>query len=145
MQLPAGERRQLLALVAALPAISLLLATAGLVRTRRWLDATSVSRSVRRPSATDLHAAQRAAALAEIAGRRGAVRATCLRQALFLHWLLRRQGLLPVLRLGVRKTDGVFDAHAWVELDGVPLGQSELLHTAFERQDWSRPETRNAC
>jgi hypothetical protein len=57
--------------------------------------------------------------LAQIAGRRGPVRATCLRQALVLHGWLRRRGLNPEIVIGVRR-DGVaaLDAHAWVELEG---------------------------
>lgn len=46
--------------------------------------------------------------------------ATCLRRSLVLWALLERAGVATELRLGFRKTDGVFEAHAWVELDGVP-------------------------
>jgi hypothetical protein len=46
---------------------------------------------------------------------------TCLPQALLLWWLLRRRGLKCELRLGARRTDGVFEAHAWVEYSGRQL------------------------
>lgn len=46
--------------------------------------------------------------------------ATRLRRSLVLWALLERAGVATELRLGFRKTDGVFEAHAWVELDGVP-------------------------
>lgn len=46
-------------------------------------------------------------------------RATCLRRSLLLGHLLRHHH--PALRLGVKKTDGVVSAHAWVEVDGVSL------------------------
>ena len=44
---------------------------------------------------------------------------------------LLRRGFAPELKIGVRKQDGAFDAHAWVELQGVALGQSELVHQVF--------------
>ena len=59
------------------------------------------------------------------------IAATCLRQALLVHWLLRRRGFSPELKLGVRKQADAFDAHAWVELQGVALGQGELTHVPF--------------
>jgi hypothetical protein len=59
------------------------------------------------------------------------VTATCLRQALLLHWLLRRRGLQPELRIGVRKQGEALDAHAWMELDGHPLQSSPVAHSPF--------------
>jgi len=58
-----------------------------------------------------------------ITGAVGAVsrfvpRATCLTQALAAHWLLSREGYAPSLRLGVRRDESDFQAHAWVECDG---------------------------
>lgn len=57
---------------------------------------------------------------------------TCLRQALAVHWLLRRRGLQPELRFGVDRIDNAPDMHAWVELEGVPLAQPQLRHRAFQ-------------
>jgi hypothetical protein len=45
---------------------------------------------------------------------------TCLAQSLALAWMLRRNGVAAVVRIGVKTADG-FDAHAWVESDGVAL------------------------
>ena len=42
----------------------------------------------------------------------------CLRQSLVLWYLLRRQGLKSELRIGMRRQEGVFQAHAWVEYQG---------------------------
>lgn len=44
----------------------------------------------------------------------------CLAQSLVLCDLLARRGLAATLIIGV-STEDSFDAHAWVELDGVPL------------------------
>jgi hypothetical protein len=47
--------------------------------------------------------------------------ANCLQQSLTLGWLLRRRGIDSQLRIGVRKQGGRFEAHAWVEHEGVVL------------------------
>ena len=81
-----------------------------------------------------LEHAERVAKLANIAGRRGVLHATCLPQALLVQWWLRRQGWDAKLKLGTRKQDGHFDAHAWVELDKQALAQKDLEHVPFA--DW---------
>lgn len=115
------DRARLLGCAGTLPLIHASLALAGHARTRRWIEAMT-----RRPShaasATELDAARALAKLAEIAGRRGAVEATCLRQSLLVHGWLRRRGLRPQLLLGVPEKPGPrFEAHAWVELEGQRL------------------------
>ena len=45
--------------------------------------------------------------------------AGCLPQAIAGYCLLRRAGLAPVIRLGVAREQQRFDAHAWLECDGV--------------------------
>jgi hypothetical protein len=63
--------------------------------------------------------------------RRLIPRATCLTQALTLHHLLARAGYESSIHIGVAKApDGEFEAHAWVEHDGVTLLSSagEVAH-----------------
>ena len=83
----------------------------------------------RAPSKRDVIAANDLAQLAQIAGRRGFGRATCLPQALAVYGAIRRRGLTPVIQIGVRKHNGSFEAHAWVELAGIALAQNDLNHT----------------
>ena len=122
LALSGRERTQFLGLAAALAVVHASLALVGYVRTRRWVERISAGGAGRAAVADDLHAARRLAQLAQIAGRRGAVRASCLRQALVLHGWLRRRGLNPEIVIGVRR-DGVapLDAHAWIELDGAAI------------------------
>ena len=47
--------------------------------------------------------------------------ATCLRQSLVLYGMLERRGVPSRLCLGVARTGSAFDAHAWIECDGVTL------------------------
>ncbi len=132
LMLTGSQRADLVAMVLALPLIEAALRLFDYQRTQRWLERHSRHAGSRRASPSDLSAAQDLANLASIAGRHGVIKATCLRQSLLLYWLLRRRGLDPQLKLGVRTQDGVFDAHAWVELEGVALAQHDLAHHPFE-------------
>lgn len=122
------ERACFAGLAFLLAPIHILLATAGYARTRLWLERLSNVQTARQTTSGELDQARRLAERASMAGRHGLVDATCLRQSLLVHFLLRRKGLAPKLMIGVRRRDEVFDAHAWVELDGIALGQAELAH-----------------
>jgi Transglutaminase-like superfamily len=66
---------------------------------------------------------------------------TCLEESLTLWYLLRKQGIPACLRIGVRKENEKFEAHAWVEHGGEALNQDEAIHrhyAAFE-QDFPEP------
>lgn len=60
-------------------------------------------------------------------------RATCLTQALALGDLLSRHGYASTLQIGVRKDDGRFSAHAWVECAGIPLLASSAEVALYAR------------
>lgn len=56
----------------------------------------------------------------------------CLESSLTLWWLLRRRGFAADLRFGARKEMNTFEAHAWVEWNGLALsdpgdGQSPFV------------------
>jgi hypothetical protein len=55
----------------------------------------------------------------------------CLRRALVIQWLLGRRGVETTLRFGVRRGAGALDAHAWLEREGVPLGETGDLEERF--------------
>lgn len=131
MSLSWGERWLLLGLILGLPVIAAMIRVLGVFRTRRWLERFSSKAASREADPDSLRAAERLAELAAIAGRRGAITVTCLRQAMMVYWLLRRRGFAPDLKIGMRSQDGVMDGHAWVELGGVALNQPNLNHVAF--------------
>jgi hypothetical protein len=151
LALDGRERVRFLGLMASLAAVHGSLALAGYVRTRRWVERLSAADGRRAATADELQAARRLAQLAQIAGRHGPVRATCLRQALVLHGWLRRRGLNPQIVIGVRRDgDAPVDAHAWVELDGVSLDGGTIsagagsaparpLHTPLRRAGGRTP------
>jgi len=90
------------------------------------------------PAACPLSAIARVAWLVEVAGRYAPGRATCLKQALVLSWLLRRRGVSTTLQIGVARRGGALAAHAWLERDGeVVFGHggsdfAPLLHAGTE-------------
>ncbi len=128
--LPARERWLFPLLLLMLPLVSLGLSLLGYRRMLALVERVGHRRQ-RHPATTqELEAARRLAGLLAIAGRRG-LPATCLRQALLLHLLLRRRGLAPQLLLGLRREDGQPAMHAWVELDGTSFDPPPLEHAPF--------------
>jgi len=71
------------------------------------------------------------------AGHYGLVHPNCLEESLVLWYFLRLQNVPAALRIGVRKSQGQFEAHAWVEYLGTALNQGEWTHphyAAFEAE-----------
>jgi hypothetical protein len=125
----------------ALPAFNVALKVAGFARVWMRIERTSVTRANRQ-----VLAPQRLAQLVNIAARYSLGKDCCLARSMYLGWLLRRRGIPAPLRIGVRHGDGKLDAHAWIELEGAPLndtqattGQYALLpgvetsHLSFQR------------
>jgi hypothetical protein len=87
-------------------------------------------------------ALQKTCRMVKAAAHYGPGHPTCLEQSLALWFLLQRQGIPAQLRIGVRKLPEKFEAHAWVECDGVALNQGEEIHrhyAAFEAEFSERP------
>jgi hypothetical protein len=57
---------------------------------------------------------------------------TCLPRALGLRWLLGRAGCAADLRIGVAREEDRLLAHAWVELEGRPVGEWEGRPSSFQ-------------
>ena len=58
----------------------------------------------------------------EAAARHLPLSLTCLPQALAATWMLQARGFAPRMHYGVAAAEiGGFEAHAWVELDGIPV------------------------
>ena len=130
--LPPGERALMARLLVALPLVSLALRVFDYRRTRRLVEWLSRHPRPRPAAAGDIRSADRLAQLAATAGHRGLLQATCLRQALLVYGMLRRKGLQPELKLGVRREGDAFLAHAWVELAGNRLAQSDVQFASFD-------------
>jgi hypothetical protein len=57
---------------------------------------------------------------------------TCLPKAFTLRWKLSRNGIPAQLRIGTNKTSSGIRAHAWVEVDGVAIGEPEDITDRFK-------------
>jgi hypothetical protein len=55
----------------------------------------------------------------------------CLPKALCLRHLLGRHGIDAELRIGVSTRDGALAAHAWVERQGIPVGETRDVEDRF--------------
>ncbi len=75
--------------------------------------------------------AMRTAALVSAAARRVKPGPSCLQRSLVLAGLLEAQEIHPVVRFGVRRREGAFEAHAWVECEGVPLADPDDVHREY--------------
>lgn len=117
-----------------LPVISLSLRALGYKRTRALMERVShPARDTPTFPAQFLEWGDHVAQLARIAAHWTPANTSCLRQALLVHTLLRRQGLNPTIQFGVDGSGGSVDMHAWVELEGHPLGQPTLRHKPFQK------------
>jgi hypothetical protein len=84
----------------------------------------------------DVAAAQEIARMVAAAARNLFFHTDCLERSLTLWWLLCRRGIAAELRFGARKEMASFEAHAWVELDGLVLsdpGDGHLPFVPFEK------------
>ncbi len=124
MALPAWERYVLFRQMLSLALTRLWLHRCGLRATIKQLGAIRQQRQQAGLPAglQPLSYAQRCATLTAMAAQNGPVRANCLPQALALHDLLKRRGIASELRIAVLPGSTPLEAHAWVEMDAVPLG-----------------------
>ena len=73
------------------------------------------------------------ARLVSIAADHGIYRARCLEKSLVLRWLLARRGIDGQVVFGTCKAEDAMQAHAWVEVNGVPLNEDDGAHLDFAR------------
>ena len=78
-------------------------------------------------------AAERVAAAVRRAYRLSPFRRSCLKESLATLGLLRSLGYPARLAIGVKNSRPPLDAHAWVEIDGIPLGSGPGPYTPLRR------------
>ena len=76
--------------------------------------------------------AQKIAKMVQVAVVYGRFGATCLPRSMVLWRFLQRHGIGCDLRLGARRENGNFEAHAWVEVDGVALNETADVGERFK-------------
>ena len=112
----------------AVPAINIAVRRKGFLVTANALAA----RSMRPRAADDVALGQRLAeAVAIVAGRK-VIGAACLSRSLVLWFFLRRRGIDAEVVIGAEVPhDGVLPAHAWVEVDGVPVNDVPTVRDRY--------------
>jgi transglutaminase superfamily protein len=130
------ERRVVLRAAVMLPLTAAALRVLGFPRWRATLEKFLGHAALTAgDSASQLALAREVARLAEKAERSGTRRPNCLERSMVLWFLLQRRGLPVELRIGARKQDARFEAHAWVELAGQVLNDSDSVHKHYARFD----------
>ena len=134
-QLPARDRALLLAALLMLPIVRVSLRLFGFRRLCRILIWTTPpfrdQVGSNHSAAADLERARASALCVSRAATHGLYRANCLDQSVALWWLLRLQGVVTEIRIGVRRSDQ-FEAHAWVEFNSVVVNDREDVSNVFE-------------
>ncbi len=114
-----SEQRQIVLMsLGLLPAVQLSLRVRGF----RWTAGLLGAYSSRQPLPVNPDCAQPVVEAVQLVASRPVVGAKCLGRSLVLWFLLRRRGIDAQLVLGTeRPRDGELPAHAWVEVDGIPV------------------------
>ena len=71
------------------------------------------------------------ASIVAIATRNVPISTTCLERSVVLWGLLRQRGIQSELRFGTRQQNGQFEAHAWIEYQGVILNDADDIGQYF--------------
>ena len=117
--------------VVLLPLLTVSLRLRGFGATRRFLQKfVNPGKSGLPVTAAESYAAL-TSRMVVAAARSSPIPSTCLERSLSLWWLLARQGITTQFRIGVRKDGDKFAAHAWVERDGVALGELQAQHLHY--------------
>lgn len=135
--LPGPAKVLFLRAVVLLPLLTLSLRVRGFGATQRFLQKFTAAAKNGPPVAAVESLVVLTTRMVLAAGRNSPIPSTCLERSLSLWWMLARQGIATRFRIGVSKDDEKFAAHAWVELDGVAIGESDASHlhyAAFEEE-----------
>ena len=129
--LPGPAKVLFLRAVVLLPLLTLSLRVRGFAATQRFLQKITASAKNGTPVAAVESLAVLTTRMVLAAARNSPIPSTCLERSLSLWWMLARQGIATQLRIGVRKDDEKFAAHAWVERNGVAIGQPDASHLHY--------------
>jgi hypothetical protein len=131
--MPASRRRLARLMYALLIVPRPALVVARVETVRDWLDRLIANAGIESAGEGDpRRAAHRTAALLTAVARYVFPRPNCLHRSLVLNRVLSAQGIASDIRYGVRRRDGRFEAHAWVEHDGEPLMEPGDLHREYQ-------------
>jgi hypothetical protein len=129
--LPRPAKALFLRAVLLLPLLTLSLRARGFGATQRFLQRLIASAKNGPPVAAVESRVSLTIRMVLAAARNSPIPSTCLERSLSLWWLLARQGIDTQFRIGVRRDDEKFAAHAWVERNGVAIGEPDASHLHY--------------
>ena len=129
VSLPAAERRCYFAALLLFPVVDVCLRLFSWERCHRWAQLWAQRGPAQ--AVRQFPPPRRIAWLVERAARHCPWPATCLRRSLLLWAFLLRSGVASELRLGFRNPGGKFEAHAWVEWNGLPLNDTPDVRSRY--------------
>ena len=129
--LPRRAKELFLRTVFLLPVITISLRLSGFQKTKQRLQDALTHRKSEPIAADRASSVSMTTRMVWAAARNSPFPATCLERSLSLWWLLARQGIPTQLRIGVKTAEQKFSAHAWVEYEGVALGEPETPHAHY--------------
>ena len=136
--LPASEQGCYLSALMLLPLVDISLRLFSWQRCHRWAERWARDRVA---TGKTFPQPRRIAWLVERAAQHCPWPATCLRRSLLLWTFLLRSGVASELRLGFRNPGGKFEAHAWVEWNGVPLNDTPDVRSHYAVPERALTET----
>ena len=128
-ELPAADRWRLAQATLGLPINAAGVRLAGFRKWGAYLARATATGG--RQAGGGLQAARQTWLLVQWAARYGPYAGNCLSRSLTLWWLLRRQGLESELRIGVSTAGGRFEAHAWIEFQGIVINDRPDVRERF--------------
>ena len=137
-QLTWRERWLLIQAGLLVPALGLALRVISFRRTYSVLRRLAPESGLGRPMDPETASSRvlRVAQVVAMASRHTPTPNSCLHRSLALWWLLRRRGFDGHLHFGARKQQNGFEAHAWVEHNGVVVFDDLVPDRDYVRLSW---------
>jgi hypothetical protein len=131
-RLPAPERAILLRALILLPLTGAALHTVGFRRWKSFLARFAPEKNSTEPvTAESLKYARRFTRMVAAASEEGIFHGKCLERSMVLWWFLLRRGFPAELQIGGRRAGAGFEAHAWVEIQGIVINDHEAVGQDF--------------
>jgi hypothetical protein len=132
LALPVGDRFKLVSYAFLLLLVHIALSWFGYQKVYAFLASHPGKRDIFPGQAEKaLDKAKHCAFLVSVAAQYGFFRATCLRQALLVFWLLRCRGIFTELRIGVRREGKSVIAHAWLKYGEAVISEGSQVEKNF--------------
>ena len=134
VSLSPGELLIVLRATLLLPFVAMILRMKGFNWTRSYVQAKGSKKTPARP-ADQIPVAENVTRLVSLTANNLPVKAKCLKRCLVSQWILGGKGIHADLIIGVNKSGPDLDAHAWLELDGKVINESQNNRDGYKVMD----------